>query len=75
MTFDECFRIQQQIEKDSIDWARDVVGIKDKSRLDAYRAGLQQGMREIICKFKLNGAFDYDDAVKEERVDVRLKNR
>jgi hypothetical protein len=53
-TFDELHAWKSQIIDESIGWAREVNKV-DAVQLDAYKAGLSQGITKMLACLRLHG--------------------
>lgn len=63
ITFSMLEKHKMQIIKDALAWAA-TFGIEDKQKLNAYEAGLSQGMTSLIQILKLKNVIEVIEVTK-----------
>ena len=61
--FELLWKWQDNIVADKVGWARDVNKITDPKLLEAYEAGLRQGMTSLRAALRLHGMLN-EEAVR-----------
>ena len=69
MTYMESVKLQEQCLGDSLAWHTGVNGIEDTAKIEAYKAGFQNGWGALVTALSLRGLIKLTEPEFERNLD------